>query len=260
MIVKNISGFTQVFDFDGEVSVELADDAVATLPDTNEVYAAAYRYATRGVIEIVTNPIQAVAFQSAGAPAHIRLFTTANFSDTETLTVNGVVFEADNNASITAGRTAFTIGASAVLSIDAFAAALLAHADFAGYRYLGASVYATNGAAAAIALPEGVAVADVTVAEGTANFSISVVAAAAGDSFVQFATSRTVATLPNDLVFMTGIGDIVHVVVTVRTAAGAVKAWDGALSWSGGVIVMDNSGTTDVAATDVIFVQAFGTR
>jgi hypothetical protein len=44
----------------------------------------------------------------------------------------------------------------------------------------------------------------------------------------------------------------------VRTSAGAVKAWDGALSKSGRVVTLGNGGSVDWAATDVIVIVAAG--
>lgn len=46
-------------------------------------------------------------------------------------------------------------------------------------------------------------------------------------------------------------------VVQVKTAAGALKAWDGAFTVSGGTVTVDNTGVTDWAATDIVSVLAF---
>lgn len=48
-----------------------------------------------------------------------------------------------------------------------------------------------------------------------------------------------------------------NAVVQVLTTAGVVKAWDGAVVVAGGTVTVDNTGTTDWAATDVINVLAF---
>lgn len=45
------------------------------------------------------------------------------------------------------------------------------------------------------------------------------------------------------------------VIVQVRTAAGVVKAWDGAVTWTAaGVVTVNNAGSTDWADTDTISV------
>jgi hypothetical protein len=49
---------------------------------------------------------------------------------------------------------------------------------------------------------------------------------------------------------------VAAVLVQVRTSGGAVKAWNGNVTFNGNVVTVDNSSTTDFAATDVIAVLA----
>lgn len=56
------------------------------------------------------------------ATGHIRVATNAN--DTDTVTVNGVVYEFDTGGAITAGRVLVTIGGTAALSATALATAI----------------------------------------------------------------------------------------------------------------------------------------
>lgn len=52
--------------------------------------------------------------------------------------------------------------------------------------------------------------------------------------------------------------DIAGYIIQVRDASGNVKAWDGVAALEGTrVLTLDNSGTTDLAATDEIHVLAF---
>lgn len=46
-----------------------------------------------------------------------------------------------------------------------------------------------------------------------------------------------------------------YAIVLVRTAAGAVKAWDGAITIAGNVVTVDNTGAVDFAATDVVICR-----
>jgi hypothetical protein len=46
------------------------------------------------------------------------------------------------------------------------------------------------------------------------------------------------------------------VLVQVRTAAGVAKAWDGVITLSNYRVTLDNSGSTDFAATDIVTVSA----
>lgn len=60
----------------------------------------------------------------------------------------------------------------------------------------------------------------------------------------------------------TSFAPVVEFNVTVVDATGAVKAWDGAVAWisagEGTVLVIDNSGAVDWAATDTVFVEFKG--
>lgn len=260
MIVKNVSGITQTFAFSNRAAVTLANNAEAHLDDDWDIFQDALKYASQDILEIVKGPTHATNLQSVDQPAHIRIITTANYSDEETITINGVVFEFDDDVSVTAGNVLVDIGADAAESLDNLIAAVLAHASFDGYTMIGSSDFEAAGAVAAIGLPLGVEVGDVTVAEGASATTITVEELVDGQSFEVLAVSRTVATLPADLVFATPIQDIKYVSVEVRAAAGTVKAWDGATNWEGGLIALDQSGDTDIAATDTIFITAYGTR
>lgn len=260
MKIQNISGFAQAFTFSNVASPVIENNAYSVLPDSPEVYADAMRYAATGWISITEGPAFASNLQSVGQPASVRIVQTANPADTNTVTVNGYVFEFDNNAAVTAGRTSVTIGASAKLSLDALAVALLANTNFAGWRKLGCTVHEGTGAVLLLAIPSDVDIDDVTVAETLATGTIAKLSAVVGDSFGQLIDVRTVATLPADLVFATPLRAIKYVNLEVRNAAGAVVAWDGVVRFDGGIVTLDNSGDVDIAATDVIFLQAFGTQ
>jgi len=258
MKIQNISGFAQAFTFSNVASPVLANNAYAVLPDYPEVYADALRYAAQGWISITEGPAFASNIQSVGQPACVELVNTANPADGNTVTINGYVFEFDNNAAVTAGNTSVTIGGSAKLSYDALATAILANANFAGWRKLGCTVHEGTGAVMFLAPPSTVDIADVTVAETLAAGTIAKRAAVVGDSFGQLVELRTVATIPADLIFATPLRSIKYATVEVRDAAGAVKAWDGVMRFDGGIVTLDVSGTTDIIATDVIFLQAIG--
>lgn len=48
----------------------------------------------------------------------------------------------------------------------------------------------------------------------------------------------------------------VSVVVQVRDSSGVAKAWDGAVTITGKRVIVDNTGSTDFAATDVVTLLA----
>jgi len=57
-------------------------------------------------------------------------------------------------------------------------------------------------------------------------------------------------------VFQFSYMNVAYAEVTVYTAAGAVKAWDGATTVAGNSVTVDNTGVTDFADTDVIVCRA----
>lgn len=258
MKIQNTSGITQAFTFANVASPVLAPNAFAILPDYPEVYADALRYQTAGWLSIVEGPAHSSNIQSVGQPAVVEVVVTANPSDTQTVSIAGKVFEFDNNAAVTAGRTAVTIGASAKLSLDALATGVLANSTFAGWRKLGCTAHEAAGAVLFLAPPPTVDLANVVVAETLSAGTIKKRAAVAGDSFGQLVEFRTITTLPDDLLFVTALRSIKYINVEVRTAAGAVKVWDGVARFDGGVVTLDNSEHTDIIATDVVFIQAYG--
>lgn len=350
MIVQNITGLEKQFVFSNKVSVVLAaddtdpnHDTLAVLPDDPSVYTDALRYAELGLLNIVKGPDFATAVQSIDMPAHFLFLATDNPTDSEEVVVNGVTFEFDSNATIdTAGATAVTIGGDAEDTLGALAAALVAHASFAGYQNLGVAPYGAGGAALVIAFPEGVDTDDTTITEATAAVSVFEVAAANGDSYAQLACQRVLTNLTSDLVFATAFSSIANIDVVVMSylptavtatnaddtidaaghpfldndrvvftgddlpaplEAGTVywvvnkaantfkvaaseggdaitltddgtgtrscaleipkrKSWDGGVNAgnSGGVIALDNTGSTDLVVTDLVFVSALGIR
>ena len=106
------------------------------------------------------------------------------------------------------------------------------------------------------------AIADITISQSGDGINITKVNAADGAGFRQSVVKHT-ATATTALI-NTGLDSVDNVVVTVRTAAGAAKAYDGAVTISdtatgrGGYIFLDASGDTDIASTDVITVVAYG--
>jgi riboflavin synthase alpha subunit len=58
-----------------------------------------------------------------------------------------------------------------------------------------------------------------------------------------------------EILFQFDYANVAYALVEVQTAAGAAKAWDGAITISGNTVTVDNTGATDFAATDVVFVR-----
>ena len=63
--------------------------------------------------------------------------------------------------------------------------------------------------------------------------------------------TATTITLNSDTQAITGA------IAVLRDAAGAVKAWDGAITVTADTVTLDNTGATDFADTDVFDVVMF---
>ncbi|MBT5033266.1 MAG: flagellar hook-basal body complex protein [Rhodospirillaceae bacterium] len=102
-------------------------------------------------------------------------------SDTDTITVNGIVYEFDSNATTTAGNKSVTIGASVAATLTNLVSAIEANdASFAsgGTR---ARLTASNAASAPVAVATSVTGNTVTTA--AANINVALPALVAGSSF-----------------------------------------------------------------------------
>lgn len=199
---------------------------------------------------------------SPGVPAHALLRIAANVADTETVTVDGQVYEFDTNASITAGRILVDVSAAQTptAATTALAAAINANSTTFEARRISANIIillrriGLNSATLAALATAG------TMAETMAGANNVVDNAGSGLTQgpirsvlltrVPTAAEVTLGTLYVPLHFTPRAA-----IVAVRvTSTGVIKAWDGALTFdaTNNCVVMDNAGSTDWAATDTL--------
>ena len=186
-------------------------------------------------------------------PAIAVLALTGQLADGDVFTLDGVTYEADDDSTITAGTVAVDITANASVAddFDDIVAAVKANQGD-DFRAIDGATYA-----AFVSRKAGPFDAAATVAAGATlvenapdepaddvNLAVMVSrAAVAGEvtqAIMQFALGRTPTS----------------VIAQVRTAAGAVKAWDGVLAIDEEVVTLDNAGAVDWAATDVVTILA----
>jgi hypothetical protein len=181
----------------------------------------------------------------------------ANVADGETITIGGVVFEFDNNATYTAGNIPITVTTLTPTAV----APLIVSAINANTPYLATAisvneilVVGKDGTA-----PIGAVACTETMAGSGNAWSAATMNAGAADGTVALALQQRAAVAQDvtigHMLFPFPF-TVAAVQVNVRTSAGVAKAWDGAVTFSGGVVTVDNSGTTDFAATDVVAVLA----
>lgn len=182
-----------------------------------------------------------------------------NVADGETITVGSTVFEVDTNAAITAGRVAVDCsgGVTPTLFGTAFVAAF--NAQQLGLKAYKVSanvvvIYDHNpGPGATLATTETLAGANngwgaaTLVRVGEPTTAKNVVMQSRAANAVEDSAEVMVFAFPFTPTEFT---------VSVRTAAGVAKAWDGAATIAGNLIILTSSGTTDIDDTDVVTVTA----
>jgi hypothetical protein len=179
--------------------------------------------------------------------------------DGDFFTIGNKVYEFDDNASVTAGRVAITIGGSAALTRDAIIAAINANKpskpvtavidpkNASGEKI---NLFADQvGAAGNIVLTENVADAGFTVRaatlEGGENGGEQTMAR--GEY-----TVKTMDVTADNVMIETGLTSPRFAIVQARSSAGVPKAHTAEISISGSKIRLNFAGATDLAATDVV--------
>ena len=167
---------------------------------------------------------------------------------TETFTHGSNIFDATTLGTTTAG-----VDPTAGESVTAFAAAFLTLPTLEAYAEgsTGVTVIETvdNGGPSAVSE---------TLAGGSNAWEASTLIGKAEPQFrnsnLAGMVTRAATSAEVTSGFMTfGLGtDVVSVLIQVRTAAGVVKAWDGAVTLSGRSVRISNAGSVDWANTDIV--------
>lgn len=285
MIVKNVSGENRYFSFvpRGHVGPDyvrgrlLANGASATLPDYDEnILKKVNSYVAAGALQITTPPAGTFG-ASVNLPASGNLtLTVGGAVNGDVLTIGGLAFKvaADPGTGVlgkyyssltgywagATNATSLTAAGNLVTAINANSSATGIVADPA--FLIGTTAYislrSANGATANTGLTTVVttntstrwAASGAVLAAGVAGSATGKAVFAYNYTVVAGDVSAGFVILPTAL---PSIGDYT---VKVETSAGGSKAWDGATTVSGSTLIIDNSGSTDWAATDIISVFA----
>lgn len=261
MIVKNISGATRTLAFSNKVCMTVPDDGLIIIPDDPEVVADALRYANEGLISIQQEPAGNRLVQPTFQPERILLDFAGQPSDGDTLEYGPVTFEFDSNSTVVSGNVAVEIGLSRSATLENLLEAISSSAALAGHSVRGLVDDGAR-AVAAVVLPYGALASEFNVDTSDATNVTHFAKEAEGGETLQrvfLMRKAATATLLQDLVFSTELRSIVHASAYVYNGT-ARKAWDGVLHFSdtSGTIVLDQSGSTDVANGDTIVVEAYG--
>ncbi len=246
----------------GRCTLSLENNQTGTFPDTPEAVKEAQGHVEKRYVQIVDAESASGDFGSpADLPKYTIISATGQPADTGIVTVNGVVFEWDNDATVTAGRETVTIAGTTALSWAAFQTKANANTTLDALRVKVTDVIIVSASDVRIVV-SGVGTTPVVLTEATANATAADVAAVNVESYRQFMTQVT-ATGTTQLI-NTGLQSIQSILVQVRNAAGRVKGYDGAIQLSGGLVFLTNddgaagANTVDIASTDIITLHVQG--
>jgi len=197
------------------------------------------------------------ALVAAGATHGQNILTfAANVADGETFTIGTDVFEFTTDNTPTAGRRAVDVSGGLTNStVPTAAAAAINNGTAYSAVVVGTNVVVFHDT-------PGISVACSETMAGSGNAWAAAAlyghTKATESPAIPVQQSRAVvaAEVTAGLFAMVFNGAVQSAAVQVRTAAGAVKAFDGVTRINGRVVSIDLSGSTDLAATDVVTITA----
>jgi hypothetical protein len=181
----------------------------------------------------------------------------ANVADGETVTIGQYTFEFDSNSSYTAGRIPIVVGTltpTAVMPL--LVSAINAYTPYQAVQISVNEMLLVakddNTPIGAVACTETMAGAN--NAWGTATMTAGLPAGALVNQLQQRAATAQDVSIGFARFWFPFT--VAAAFVEVRTSAGVKRAWDGAVTFSGGVVSLDNAGATDWVAGDLLVCLA----
>lgn len=252
MIIKNVSGVTKYFAAGGK-GINLANNATGTVPDTNKAYRDVSRAVARKELEIIKGFQSDEVIRPIDIPEGYRV-DVSTVADGNFITIAGVTFEFDNNAAVTAGNTLVTFSSDAT-ALTNLKAAINANAVLKEKKIFATDINTTV-KFLIIVRNDGDVATDLVVTKTGAPITITKLD---GVSSASLGVSvQTVAAAATSQYIYTGLKTVTSVVVQTRSAAGAVKAYAGVVTVSGGTVFL--AADASLIITDIITVIAFGVR
>lgn len=261
MIIKNVSGSEKTLVLGRKTVVTLANNGSATIPDSVENMATALALQAAGTIEITESFSGSVVLDLQDSPQHILvgIADAAGSGDGKTLTIGTVVFEFDDDDTITAGRTAVEIdGADSAVTAAALKTAINANATLAALGIVATDVIGVSATSAflVVEVADTVTLSGLTVTASAAPITATKVSKVTNNAQRVFFRQFTAAATTQHVV--TGLTTIRAYTVQVRDATGVIKAYDAPILKSGGTLRLTAAAGVNIAATDLVTVWAVG--
>lgn len=261
MKVKNISGAALTFKA-GRRTHTKANNGITTVEEDYATLSDVITQVEAKRLEIVTPPAIAAYGGSPARAGFIELNLNSTLADADYVVVEGVTFEFDTavSNSITAGRTRVLLDATAhATTAGALKTAINADTTLSALGIVADEIItvASDNAKLLIRATGSTALADVTITQSGDGVDIRTAVVAVDP--VALRTSTVVVTATSATVMVdTGLESITGTHITVRTAAGVIKAYNGTVLYAGGVIFLNDVNTVDIASTDIVTITAFG--
>ena len=260
MKIKNVSGATLTFKV-GNRSYVLASNATTAVSETTDSLEDVIREVEAGNLELVGAP---AISQFAGTPAcpgyvSVDLNTVV---DENTLTVGGVVFEFDDDSTVTGTNTAVDIATgtpSHATIADRLKTAINANATLSALGLVADDIITVSSTNAKLILKATgtTVIGDITISKSGAPITLAT-AVAAAEAVGYRAVVVKATSAGTTMLISTGLDTVYDAVILVRTSAGVRKAYDGAVTIGNGFLYLDASGSTDIASTDVVTAYVVG--
>lgn len=260
MKLQNTTGSIQTVQID-LVAVPLAPNQIATFDDTPRGLQDAQRLVDQGVVAFVATEAGSNAVGSVDVPRSRLLHVTGAITDGMFVTIKGIEFEFDDDDTVTEGRTKVDLGASVREALINLGIAVAANETLASQanRIVPRGVLTVTADANEYALFESLTGVDMELDEsgGPLCWTPEVLPVDVPDYVRSF---RIVTATGATVKVITGLREVAHVNVSVKSAAGVIKLYNGAILTGGGLVYLDASGSNDIASGDIVAVEALGLR
>jgi len=259
MKIKNISGQTQTIQVGNKALQTIANNATATFDDDPQSVADAQSLSRKGIIQILDGPGASALAASVDVPLSRTLKITGAITDGQTVTINGEVFEADDDDSVTEGNTLVDMGAGVTDFLDNLAVAITANAvlsadDLQIVPRGVVTVTADTNEFLVVSSISGTAItASETLANGSWAASVAAIEVPTYDRSVRIVTAGGTTLTVN-----TGLSSVVDATVRVKSSTGVFVPYDGKMIIGGGIVYLDASGDNDIANGSIVLVEALG--
>lgn len=267
MLIKNISGSTLNLALGRKHAAVVANNGTTVVPDNPQAIADALSLQSQGLVSIQEGPDGSELIQPQALPQHVQisLGAMAASGDGKTLTLDSVVFEFDNNATVVAGRTVVAIdGSDQLVTANALKTAINADPtlDALGVKATDVLKLSTTQVYVVLVIPPDLVLADFVATASASPVAVTKVSAVTSNALRP--VFRTITATGTSAIITTGLTTIRHYSVEVRNASGGIKAYDGYVIVSGGTVMLTNTGSNSgspnvaLASTDVVKLTAFG--